>query len=373
MRGIRALALIIVAGTLLATVSACASPGASGEFEPPGARLTPGPTPAARPGASVVVVGMPSLIVRSTDGGARWEQVHRSPNGWMEAESLPVLWSVVVASERDGWAVGAAGVFASGDGGGSWRAVASPPDVDPNAVAAVGPDHVWVVGDLKDPGGQQPFELTAAVLASSDGGATWRRQRVPPLASLTDVVFADARHGWALGGEGPDYESVVLVTDDGGAHWRRRRTPPGRRLSAIACVDRRHLWISAGQSNADPQKAHASSILATADGGGTWKEQYAAPSGSLTDVCFVDGDHGWVVGIHGTILHTTDGGATWRPQQAPPNAQGLSAVSFSDAEHGWIVAEKTALLATSDGGSTWTVVKPLGGHDMLTDVVAFGP
>ncbi len=369
----RALALIVVVGTLLAGASACASPGVSGDFEPPGARLTSGPTPAARPGASVFVVGMPSLIERSADGGAGWEQVHRGPADWAETDPIPVLWSVVFASERDGWAAGAAGVFASGDGGGSWRAVASPPDVDPNAVAAVGPDRVWVVGDVRDPGGQEPFELVAAVIASSDGGATWRRQRVPPLASLSDVVFADARHGWALGGEGPDFKSVVLVTDDGGAHWRRQLTPPGRRLSGIACVDRRRLWISAGQSNADPQKTYASSILATTDGGDTWKQQYAAPSGSLTDVCFVDGDHGWAVGIHGTILQTTDGGATWRPQQAPPNAQTLSAVSFSDAEHGWIVAEKSALLATSDGGSTWTVVKPLGGHDMLTDVVAFGP
>ena len=212
-------------------------------------------------------------------------------------------------------------------------------------MAAVGPDHVWVVGDSKDPGGQAAFGLVAAVIASSDGGATWRRQPIPACASLSDVVFADARHGWALGGEGPDYESVVLVTDDGGAHWRRQSTPPGRRLSGIACVDRRHLWISAGRSNADPQRATASSVLATTDGGDTWKQQYAAPSGSLTDVCFVDRDHGWAVGIHGAILSTIDGGANWQPAAGAaerpagsrpcPSATSITAGSSPRSRRSW--------------------------------------
>jgi photosystem II stability/assembly factor-like uncharacterized protein len=56
----------------------------------------------------------------------------------------------------------------------------------------------------------------------------------------------------------------------------------------------------------------------------------------LTDVAFVNADHGWAVGDRGAIWHTLDGGRTWRPQISPVQCR-LEALHFLNAEQGWAV------------------------------------
>jgi photosystem II stability/assembly factor-like uncharacterized protein len=63
---------------------------------------------------------------------------------------------------------------------------------------------------------------------------------------------------------------------------------------------------------------------------------------------FSDARHGWAVG--GTILATVDGGATWRPQSSGTQ-QTLWSVHFADASRGGAVGG--TILATVDGGATW--------------------
>ena len=90
-------------------------------------------------------------------------------------------------------------------------------------------------------------------------------------------------------------------------------------------------------------------ILATKNGGSTWRAQASGTTEGLCGVAFSDAAHGWVVGDYGTILATTDGGATWH-NQGSPTANDLCGVDFVDAAHGWVVGEGGAILATSDGG-----------------------
>ncbi|MEX2027312.1 MAG: YCF48-related protein, partial [Pirellulaceae bacterium] len=49
----------------------------------------------------------------------------------------------------------------------------------------------------------------------------------------------------------------------------------------------------------------------------------------LTSVCFVDADHGWVVGDRGVILATSDGGRNWQLQRSPTACR-LECVQFLD-------------------------------------------
>jgi photosystem II stability/assembly factor-like uncharacterized protein len=81
----------------------------------------------------------------------------------------------------------------------------------------------------------------------------------------------------------------------------------------------------------------------------------------LTDVAFVDAEHGWAVGDRGTIWHTDDGGKAWRLQPTEVNCR-LSSVHFIDAQQGFAVGGMTqpythasggVLLVTRDGGATW--------------------
>jgi len=99
-------------------------------------------------------------------------------------------------------------------------------------------------------------------------------------------------------------------------------------------------------------------ILATSNGGATWKAQDVSGAGSGVlpeSVAFVDAMHGWAVG--NGILATSDGGATWKVQDYPSSADGwalnLYSVTFVDAMHGWAVGARGVILATSDGGASW--------------------
>ncbi len=124
----------------------------------------------------------------------------------------------------------------------------------------------------------------------------------------------------------------------------------------------------------------------------------------LTDITFVDAQHGWAVGEHGTLLRTIDGGATWElsstelalsPQQSMVTGEmrrlidnvrsnigesnqqitqtvrqsldiRLESVSFANANLGIAVGgqfepytqlSRGHVLKTTDGGATWTEVK----------------
>jgi photosystem II stability/assembly factor-like uncharacterized protein len=87
----------------------------------------------------------------------------------------------------------------------------------------------------------------------------------------------------------------------------------------------------------------------------------------LTDVSFVDGQHGWAVGDRGVIWSTADGGKHWRTQPAGVACR-LASVQFLDAENGWAAGgrfhpythtSRGVLLRTRDGGRSWAQDKGL--------------
>src|SRR5262249_19505870 len=90
----------------------------------------------------------------------------------------------------------------------------------------------------------------------------------------------------------------------------------------------------------------------------------------LLDVCFNDGQTGWAVGFQGVIIATTNGGKSWRPQSSGVSGVQLSGVSF-DGSNGYAVGSAGTFLRTTDGGNNWEVGSaPEDGN--LTDVKALG-
>jgi photosystem II stability/assembly factor-like uncharacterized protein/LmbE family N-acetylglucosaminyl deacetylase len=87
----------------------------------------------------------------------------------------------------------------------------------------------------------------------------------------------------------------------------------------------------------------------------------------LTDVSFVDTQHGWAVGDRGVIWVTADGGKRWRLQSAGVDCR-LSSIQFLDADNGWAAGgmfhpythtSRGVLLRTRDGGRSWAQDKGL--------------
>lgn len=90
-----------------------------------------------------------------------------------------------------------------------------------------------------------------------------------------------------------------------------------------------------------------------------WEWQNPLPTGNrLWDVDFVDTNHGWIVGEHGTILRTSDAGRSWNLQQSlgPLN---LFRIRFTEELTGFILAyeishpDQGIIFKTTDGGHLW--------------------
>jgi photosystem II stability/assembly factor-like uncharacterized protein len=247
----------------------------------------------------------PDYILRTVDGGKAWTRVE---------QALPKLGATLFfADTKVGFAVGASsqhwggGIDKTTDGGLTWHDAGGDGEQDPGEEALddvffVNAREGWTVGwhCVLDHHGH-------GIYHTSDGGATWERQYGQSFdvegwptdaLTLTDVYFADAKHGWVLG-------APVSLEDQ---------------------VD--------------------GFILRTADGGETWEKVGVPGSGRFSDLCFVDTRTGWVVGEHGVILRTEDGGRTWTADNSGTTAS-LHSVSFTDASHGWAVGEWGTVLRYS--------------------------
>ncbi|MHB8669503.1 MAG: cell wall-binding repeat-containing protein [Acidimicrobiales bacterium] len=82
--------------------------------------------------------------------------------------------------------------------------------------------------------------IVAALVASvgmAAGAATWSAQTSGTTQGLYGVSFADASHGWAVGGNG-----TILATTNGGATWAAQTSGTVAPLSTASFVDASHGW-----------------------------------------------------------------------------------------------------------------------------------
>jgi len=257
-------------------------------------------------------------------------------------------WLTGNAYSSDGFTVVGGAILATTDGGGSWRRQMSSDSWTPCSIVFANDRCGWMLGSSMSIGPE-----TNRVLATTDGGATWRRETAKE--SLIAVAFADTRHGWVVGDGG------ILGTTDGGHTWSRQPSAAPYDPRLVVSVNARDAWAL----GADSKTGH-DVVLATADGGVTWKVRYATRAGVWNSMAFADALHGWLVGNGGLVLATSDGGHTWH-RQAPGTRLVLGDVAFADASHGVVAGFQTKgddpmsdqfigtiLLRTSDGGVTWT-------------------
>lgn len=196
------------------------------------------------------------------------------------------------------------------------------------------------------------------------GGDGWSVQWSATDFSLNDVSFADSSHGWAVGGNLDGTVGIILATTDGGVHWEVQNAYAGfQTLRAVCAIDDRTCCAVGGDwvSNDSPGV-----LLMTRDGGATWTQR--GSEHALQDVAFVDGSHGWCVGIDmtpsgecsGLILATADGGETWTTHLHEASGFMMGA-SFVDAETGWVITDTphgepdpstVRIFKTSDAGAT---------------------
>jgi hypothetical protein len=177
------------------------------------------------------------------------------------------------------------------------------------------------------------------VLATTDGGITWRQQNNADHDDLRAMFFVTPSIGWAVGSSG-----TILATTDGGANWRNRDSGTPDDLNGIYFDDATNGWAVGANGT----------ILTTTDGGITWASHDSGTPFDLHAVRFADARRGWAVGANGTLLITVDGGATWQPRDTGGTTPFLGLTSGRPAGPG----ERTNLWATGSDGSIVRISAP---------------
>ena len=274
------------------------------------------------------------VVLLTLDGGRHW---YHDPH-----LLLPALGQLRFFDERQGWAVGnrsamfPAGVFLTRDGGRTWMPL--------GGGAAAG----WTTAAFLDP--------HLGLLAGRNGSvAAIRQGEFEPvrmgdsLQSFRQLKFITPPYAWLVGDGG-----AVLFSADLGAHWQ---PPPAFPRDTAALLDFAALavrgprcWIAG---------TPGSRVLHSADGGRTWTALATPTPLPLESLAFPDDLHGWAVGALGTILATADGGQTWRQQRAGGTRAALLAL-FGQEDH--VPLELLARLAGNEG--YLSVVDVLGRRDV---------
>jgi photosystem II stability/assembly factor-like uncharacterized protein len=265
-------------------------------------------------------------------------------------------------------AVGERGVVClSSDSGRTWQTLAVPFECRLTAVCFLTNRVGWLAGRRDVPGRSAG---AAVLLATRDGGATWRdltagdaetaaidtAARLPGIEQLQFFGLEDA-----LAICGPDAEfggATVFRSRDGGATWQ-----------ALESDGQSAPWLSMGCFSAEE------AVL------GGIRQQTGAlvsgelvvleePRGTLRTVRGISVDRdgcGWLGGDGGILLRTEDGGVSW---QAPdgdlprglPELLDIRTVAHRDE---CVLAggfPGTTLARSTDGGTNWTVTRlPLNG------------
>jgi len=281
------------------------------------------------------------VLLKTLDGGEHWEQIPRL--------SLPALRRVRFSDPRNGWAVGSvsdlypAGAFVTADGGLSWSSIPSTGITswrsadffDPVSGIAAGAQGALArvsLGGLA-PGGTAPSELRAIhsvrCLPGRSSAAAPAPANGPPAARSVRVAWAVGDGGWAM------------LTVDGGQSWTAPAGPLPEEIRqfdccAVALLDHA-CWIAGSPGTL---------VFHTPDGGHTWASFSTGQSLPIRALTFLDENRGWAVGALGTILATRDGGRTWKLQQQGGSRAALLGI-FADAQR--IPLELVADLAGDQG------------------------
>ncbi len=140
-----------------------------------------------------------------------------------------------------------------------------------------------------------------------------------------------------------------IVVSSNGSDWTQVEVPSRSALTAVSFADSQTGWAV----------GHDASIVATKDGGKTWRIQQfnAELEKPFLDVLALSPTHAVAIGAYGLFRQTSDGGQTWTDVDSPAireaetHLNGITRLGNGDL----LVAGEVGMLAvSSDQAKTWT-------------------
>jgi photosystem II stability/assembly factor-like uncharacterized protein len=212
---------------------------------------------------------------------------------------------------------------------------------------------------------RDPATSAGELVTTSDSGESWHRL-APPLDALADVLgfqLIDRRYATLQLGHG------LRMTQDAGATWHEVILPDGAKPSSGAYfIDGLRGWYL---SVSHPDGiGRPTSMWSTGDGGATWVPLFSVTStsgaqhgvpleGDKVLLGFSTPDDGWldVVSIASSrLLATHDGGETWKPVELPVDAPVVAMRYFSSRDILLVLAGTPGyvVVTSADAGASWS-------------------
>lgn len=149
-----------------------------------------------------------------------------------------------------------------------------------------------------------------------------------------------------------DY-GIVILSDDGKLYRQAQSVPTRAVLTSVFFLDDKRGWAA----------GHDGTILATADGGDTWKLLREEPGKErvLLSIWFENALHGLAVGQFGLMLETDDGGKLWRERRLVAEAEQAEKhlMQIFAGANGlvFVAAESGSIFRSEDAGRAWTSIQ----------------
>lgn len=247
---------------------------------------------AASAGDRLVAAGERGRIFVSDDRGAQWHAVATPAD--------TTLTALQFADARRGWAVGHdMTILRTDDGGLRWQRTHH------------APERQQPLFDISVDAAGRGFAVGAygALLESADGGATWQERRIAEEGSVSaeesdmhlNVIVRGADGTVLIAGEA----GTLLRSRDGGTRWQRLSPPyNGSFFGALALEDGGFLVFGM-----------RGRIFRSADGGDSWEAVAAGTSSSLFGGHVLADGRVVLVGQDGTVLVSGDRGRTFAREE----------------------------------------------------------
>lgn len=318
--------------------------------------------------------------------------------GLSQAAEIPPSWiddaqlhDVRLVGSRFGIAVGEHGaVWKSVDEGRSWAAAHLGQDVSLRSLCFFDDRIGWVAGHRMS---AYAGTESGVLLATQDGGQTWRSLECDMLPGLTYVKFFGMDDGVVVGRPTQQSPTGIYKTSDGGRSWRGVQGDASHSWKAMCFLEPEmgvvggaegRVCIMGGEqlfpSKLQPQgfrSVRAISlaandtgwlvgdggfVLKTATEGVVWEVPEGALPEELRDVMDfrtveARGEKVWLAGSPGTaVWHSSDGGREWKKQLTGQTAP-ISAIRFTKDQLGVAVGAFGVILRTDNGGESWQCVR----------------
>jgi photosystem II stability/assembly factor-like uncharacterized protein len=209
-----------------------------------------------------IAVGSHVCVMTTLNGGRSWEQA-QYPLGFADLDGLEIL------DRKHAWTTGGFGIRVTEDGGKTWTEI-------PHYGGIERPGHYISFSDTKTGWYSvgSLWGLASPLMATDDGGKTWRMVSVPDDAKeqIMAIHLLKKNIGYILLRRG-----VILKTENSGKNWSSITLPlngrgriesnPGAPIDAVRFIDElRGIVVM------HFEKPRAYAIFETNDGGKSWKE-----------------------------------------------------------------------------------------------------